>query len=61
MRHPLVKSFEKEEDEALLKQMRFHAQVDQAPDPKYTRLLRLAANRIEELNGHLRRLEEGSK
>jgi len=49
MKHPLVKSFEDKEDEALLKQMRFHARWDQSPDPKYTRLLRLAANRIEEL------------
>lgn len=58
MRHPLLKSFEKAEDEDLLKQMRFHAQVGQSPDPKYTRLLRLAAIRIEELNHHLSKLEE---
>lgn len=49
MKHQLVKSFEDEQDEDLLKQLRFHAQWDQAPDPKYSRLLRLAAIRIEEL------------
>ena len=58
MRHPLLKSFQEKEDESLLKQMRFHAQTDQSPDPKYTRLLRLAAIRIEELNAYVAKLED---
>lgn len=51
MKHPLVVQYDKKKDEELLKLLRFHSAWDQATDPKIARLLRLAANRIEELNG----------
>jgi hypothetical protein len=50
MKHPLVVQYDKKKDEELLKLLRFHSSWDQQTDPKIARLLRLAANRIEELN-----------
>lgn len=51
MKHPLVVQYDKKKDAELLKLLRFHSAWDQQTDPKIARLLRLAANRIEELNG----------
>lgn len=48
MKHPLVVQFDAEEDAKLLKLMRFHAS-EKMVDPKIARILRLAANRIDEL------------
>lgn len=49
MKHPLVVQYDAQEDAKLLKLMRFHSTWDQQSDPKISRILRLAANRIEEL------------
>lgn len=48
MKHPLVAQYDAEEDAKLLKLMRFHASEKQV-DPKIARILRIAANRIDEL------------
>lgn len=49
MKHKLSIEYEKVKDEELLKLLRFHSQWDQEGDLKIARLMRLAANRIEEL------------
>ena len=53
MRHQLAVNYDAQEDEKLLKLMRFHSTYDQQSDPKISRILRLAANRIEELQSLL--------
>jgi hypothetical protein len=47
--HSLVVKYEESSDTELLRQMRFHSRWDQCQDSKTVRLLRAAANRIEEL------------
>lgn len=48
MKHPLAVQFDAKEDAKLLQLMRFHAS-EKMVDPKIARILRLAANRIDEL------------
>ena len=47
--HPIVKNFDTQKDEELLKLLRFHSRSDQQEDVKISRIMRTAANRIEEL------------
>lgn len=47
--HPLVEAYDKAEDLRLTSLLRFQAQNDLKGDLKMERLLRQAANRIEEL------------
>ena len=49
MTHKLSMDYDKDKDEELLRLLRFHSRFDQQDDPKIARILRLAANRIEEL------------
>ena len=49
MKHPLAKSYDDSEDDKLLKLLRFHALAENQHDLKICRILRQAANRIEEL------------
>lgn len=51
MTHPLTEAYDEQEDERLLKLLRFHSGWDQQSDIKIARILRQAANRIEELKG----------
>lgn len=49
MTHPLSEEYDQLQDEALLRMLRFQAQSAQQPDLKIARLLRQAANRLEDL------------
>lgn len=51
MNHQISKKYDDAKDEELLKLLRFHSRWDQQDDAKIARLLRLAANRIEDLKG----------
>lgn len=55
MTHPLAEAYDKAEDERLTKLLRFQAQNDLKGDLKMERLLRQAANRIEELSDKLKK------
>ena len=49
MIHPLAVAYDDSEDEKLLKLLRFHSLTENQEDLKISRILRQAANRIEEL------------
>lgn len=52
--HRLVLDYDNEQDEELLKLLRFHSSFEQQQDVKLSRIMRRSASRIEELKGQLR-------